>query len=322
MPVTTPLGLIIGLAGGLASAVLFYSAVRGSPTLSVLLLLLSPLPTLIAALGWGMAAATTAAIACALAMLITVGLSPAVGTLVSLGLPALGLSYLAFLSRPTSGDPAVREWYPAGRILAAIGFYGAVLPLLMLALSGASFEDLRPVMGELLRRFSRETSRDLGWPAMTEDQLKAAIDLFIFMMPGAIATYWTAIFCLNTYLAARVAKASGRLVRDWPDLPSLKLPRDVAVVFAIALLAMFATGLMSVAGVSFVGALSFVFFLAGLALVHSIARRRSIIVLILTYASLIIPTTGALTAAILVLCGIGDTLLNLKGRLGGPRPAT
>ena len=38
------LGLLIGLGAGLASALLFYSAARGSPLLSTLLLLLTPLP--------------------------------------------------------------------------------------------------------------------------------------------------------------------------------------------------------------------------------------------------------------------------------------
>ena len=52
------LGLLIGIGGGLASALLFYSAARGSPMLSTLLLLLTPLPTLLAGLGWGWLAAT------------------------------------------------------------------------------------------------------------------------------------------------------------------------------------------------------------------------------------------------------------------------
>lgn len=319
MPVTTPLGLIIGLAGGLASAVLFYSAVRGSPTLSVVLLLLSPLPTLIAAIGWGTMSAVVAALACALAMAITVSVSSAIGSLVTLGAPAAGVSYLGFLSRAVGGDAEQREWYPAGRIIAAIAFYGGALPFLIVMLSGTSFEDLREPLSEALRRFSREAAMDLGLQPITEGQLKSATDLLILLLPGFIAGYWTAIFSLNTYVAARIARASGALARDWPDLPALKLPRDALVVFGIGLLATFATGLVAIVGVSLVGSLLFAFFLAGLALMHTIARRRGIALLIATYAALVL--AAPYTAALLILCGLTDTILDLKGRFGGPKPA-
>ncbi len=128
MPQNSRLSFLIGLSGGLASAVLFYSAAHGSPALSALLLLLTPLPTLIAAVGWGMLAALTASLACTLVMSATVSLASAIGTLVSLGLPAIGISYLAFLSRRIGDDPDVREWYPAGRLLTAIALYGGALP--------------------------------------------------------------------------------------------------------------------------------------------------------------------------------------------------
>jgi hypothetical protein len=318
MPPTTPLGLIIGLAGGLASAVLFYSAVRGSPTLSVVLLLLSPLPTLISAIGWGTTAATVSALACALVMAITVSLSSAIGSLVTLGVPAIGVSYFGFLSRAVGGDADQREWYPAGKIIAAIAFYGGVLPLLIVTLSGTTFEDLREPLGEALRRFSREAALDLGLQPITEGQLKSATDLLIMLLPGFIAGYWTAIFSLNAYVAGRIARASGALAREWPDLPAMKLPKDALVVFAIALLATFATGLVSIVGVSLVGSLLFAFFLAGLALMHTIARRRGIALLVATYAALVL--AAPYTAALLILCGLTDTVLDLKGRFGGPKP--
>ena len=48
--------LVFGAAGGLASAALFYSAAHGSLGLSMVLFLLTPLPSLIASLGWGLVA--------------------------------------------------------------------------------------------------------------------------------------------------------------------------------------------------------------------------------------------------------------------------
>src|SRR5262249_26711647 len=61
-------GLMIGIGTGLASALLFYSAGHGTPLLSTLLLLLTPLPSLLAGLGWGWLAASAGALAGALAM--------------------------------------------------------------------------------------------------------------------------------------------------------------------------------------------------------------------------------------------------------------
>lgn len=320
MPQNFPLGLIIGLAGGLASAVLFYSAARGSPALSAVLLLLTPLPTLIAALGWGLTAAMTAALACTLLMALGVSLASALGTLLSLGVPAVGVAYLAYLSRAVDGDPEVREWYPAGRLLAAIALFGAALPVLLLPLSGGSYEELRGPLAELMRRFSKEAATELGIPPMTEQQHEFAVTLMVKTLPGFMAGYWMAIFSLNVYLAARVARASGRLSRDWPDLPSMKLPKDVLVVFGIGLLAMFATGLVSVAGVSVVGSFLYLFFLAGLTLMHSLARRRTMVLLIATYVALLL--AGPYTAMALVLGGLIDTAFDLKARFGGAKPVT
>ena len=61
-----PIGFLIGLGAGLASALLFYSAARGSPLLGTLLLLLTPLPSLLAGLGWGWLPAAAGAVAGAL----------------------------------------------------------------------------------------------------------------------------------------------------------------------------------------------------------------------------------------------------------------
>lgn len=311
-----PSGVLIGLGAGLASALLFYSAARGSPALSAALLLFTPLPVLLAGLGWGMPAAVSSTVSTALVILVTSGFWPAVGTTLTLGAPVILIVYLAFLSRARGDSPDDREWYPAGRLLAGIALYGSALPLLILPLSGGSYDDLRAPMTELLRRFSRDTASDLGLRPMSEEQIQAAASLLVATLPGFIAAYWTAIFSLNVYVGGRIARASGRLARDWPDLPGLKVPRDMLVIFAIAVLACFATGLVSVMGVCLVGGLLFMFFLAGLALMHAVARRRAPALLIALYLALLL--AGPYTAAVLILGGLTDTLFDIKRRLGGP----
>src|SRR5262249_4902749 len=106
---------LVRLGGGSCSALLFASALSGS-MLSRVLFSLAPLPIMIAALGWshwaGLAAAVVAAIAAALAI------SPFyfVSFLLTIGLPAWWLGYLALLARPAGADGGL-GWYAAGRLV-------------------------------------------------------------------------------------------------------------------------------------------------------------------------------------------------------------
>ena len=68
----------------------------------------------------------------------------AAGYFLALGLPVVLVPYLAYLSRPHAQDPNQREWYPAGRLLAALSLYGGALPVLVLPLIGGSYEPCGP----------------------------------------------------------------------------------------------------------------------------------------------------------------------------------
>ena len=100
-----PVGFLIGLGGGLASALLFYSAARGSPLVGTMLLLLTPLPSLLAGLGWGWLPAAGGAVAGALVMAVAASVPFAVGYFLALGLPVVLVAYLAYLSRPQPPRP-------------------------------------------------------------------------------------------------------------------------------------------------------------------------------------------------------------------------
>ena len=126
-----PTGIVIGLGSGLVSALLFYSAARGG-VLRPILLFLTPLPSLVAGLGWGSLAAVAAPsqarsqwaqssepLRCRL---------PAGARLTRHPDP------LPRLPEPSDPDPnpEAREWYPAGRLIAALAIYGGALPMMML----------------------------------------------------------------------------------------------------------------------------------------------------------------------------------------------
>jgi hypothetical protein len=311
------LGLLIGIGGGLASALLFYSAARGSPMLSTLLLLLTPLPTLLAGLGWGWLAAAAGALAGAIVMAVAASGSFAVGYLLALGVPAALASHLAYLSRPNPQDSNSREWYPAGRLMAAMSLYGGALPVLMLTLIGGSYDVLREPLAEFFRRLSK-SAPELGLRPLTDAQIGTLAEFVVTVLPGAFAAYWVGIFALNLYLAGRIARASGRLGRDWPDLPALTYPPGFPLLVALALAASFAPGVIGVAGTSLGGALLFAYLIAGLALVHFIARGRAPWILWLVYPALML--FGPYAGFVLIVAGLLEPVLKLRRRFGPSSP--
>jgi len=314
-----PIGFIIGLGGGLASALLFYSAARGSPLLSTLLLLLTPLPSLLSGLGWGWLPAAAGAVAGALVMAGGASPSFAIGYFLALGLPAALACYLAYLSRPQQDDANTVEWYPVGRLVAALSLYGGALPVAVLPLIGGSYEGLRAPMREFFRRLSTRAP-ELGLQPLNDHQIEALSEFIIAALPGALAAYWLAIFVLNLYLAARIARASGRLGRDWPDLPALSFPAGFPLLLAFALAASFFPGIPGVAGTSFTGALLLAYLIAGLALIHFIARGRAPWILWFVYAALLL--FEPYTAVALTLGGLLEPALKLRRRFGASPPPT
>src|SRR5580692_3542255 len=117
--------LLIALAAGSASALMFTSIVSGE-LISVLLLYLAPLPLMVAALGWGPLSSTIGGIAAACGLAAIFGLPYGIAFAVTVALPAWWLGHLALLGRPVTSDgssgngaaplPPVLEWYPVGRI--------------------------------------------------------------------------------------------------------------------------------------------------------------------------------------------------------------
>src|ERR1700761_6661411 len=92
--------LLIALAAGAASALMFASIISGA-LISVLLLYLAPLPLMVAALGWGPLCATIGGIAAAIGLGALFGLPYCLSFVDPIALPAWWLGHLALLGRPT-----------------------------------------------------------------------------------------------------------------------------------------------------------------------------------------------------------------------------
>ncbi len=311
--------LLIGAGSGLVSALLFFSAAHGGPWLGLLLFLLTPLPLLLAGFGWGWLPAGTGALTGSLAMAAVASVPLGLGYFLAVGFPAALIAYLAYLSRPSSTAPEGREWYPVGRLLAALALYGGALPVLALPWIGGSYEVLKPAAAELVKAAIGQ-SGDLRLKTPSDEQIEAFADLVVAVAPSAMAIYWLLIMMPNLYLAARIAGASGHLGRDWPDLPALAYPAGFSLLLALAVLAAFAPGAIGIAGASFTGALLFAHLIAGLALMHFLARRGARWLLWVVYAGLLLPLLAPYAATLMIAAGLIEPLLKLKQRLGALPP--
>ena len=310
-------GFLIGLGSGLASALLFFSAARGGPWLGLMLFLLTPLPPLLAGLGWGWLPAASGALVGALAIAAAASLPLGIGYFLAIGLPAAVIAYLAYLSRPSDSAPDGREWYPAGRLLAAISLYAGTLPVLALPWTGGSFDGLRPLAAEMVRvAFKQSGNGRLQAP--TDEQVGAFADMVVAVAPSAMAVYWLLIMTPNLYLAGRIAGASGHLARSWPDLPALTYPMGFPLLLGLTLIATLAPGAIGIAGASFGGALLFAHLIAGLALMHFLARRGARWLLWVVYAALLLPLVAPYAAILVTAAGLLEPMLRLKQRLGMP----
>ena len=117
--------VLIGIGAGAAAALLFASLASGS-LFALVLFYLSPLPVLIAGIGWNYVAGLIAALFATACLALLLDAYFALAFIVGVGLPAWWLGYLALLARPADGTSSgALEWYPAGRIVLWTAVAGA-----------------------------------------------------------------------------------------------------------------------------------------------------------------------------------------------------
>ena len=144
--------------------------------------------------------------------------------------------------------------------------------------------------------------------------------MIVRLMPTMAAGTWMVITLLNLWLAARIARGSGRLMRPWPDLEAIDLPPATALAFGAAILVGFAPGLLGVAGQVVAAVLGIALLLLGLAVLHHLTRRAPSRRLILAgvYLALLVMPWLALG---LIGLGLSEALTNVRARRGGRRSA-
>src|SRR6266851_886417 len=284
--------VLVGVAAGLAAALLFASLVSGS-LFSFLLFYLAPLPLMIAGLGWSHVAA-----------------------LVAFGLPAWWLSYLALLARPASAGPEGLQWYPIERLVLWAALLGALGIILAIPMFGTDAEGFRAGLRHALDRLlGVGTNAASDAPRMLPGISDAEwyLDVLVIATPLAAAVVLTVTSLANLWLAGRIVKLSGRLKRPWPDLGATALPRSALALLAAAAIGMLAGDLLGIAAGVLTASLLTAYALVGLAVLHATTRgiNGRGFVLAGIYAAVVVFGWPAL---LLSLLGLADLALDFRRR--------
>lgn len=313
---------LIGVGAGAAAALLFASVTSGA-WLSVILFYLAPLPIMIAGLGWGHWAALTAAAVAGIAVALIFGATFFFAFLAGVGIPAWWLTYLALLARPVAapaGQPAgpQLEWYPPGRLVVWAAVLAALIVLFAIPNFGVDAESFRNGLATAVGRMLRIETGGAGLPGADADRTKRLIDFFVAVIPPAAAVLATVTGVVNLWLAGRIVRFSGRLVRPWPQLSAMSFPPLSAAALAVAVALSFIDGLIGiVAGVA-AASLTMAYGLLGLAVVHDITRGLAARPFLIggMYASIAVLGWPMLAFSLL---GLTETMLGLRARVAQKR---
>lgn len=309
--------ILVALAAGCASALMFASIISGAP-ISLVLFYLAPLPLMVAGLGWGPLSAAVGGIAAALGLGAIFGLPYCLAFVLTVALPAWWLGHLALLGRPVgtsvpagngAAAPApVLEWYPLGRILLWTAGFTALTTMAALFTLGS---DAATIAAALRRGLLRIIGGRDAAPASTESE--QIVDALVAIAPAAAAVVAMMTLTLNLWLAAKITATSGRLHRPWPDTKSAALPPMTLAALLAALALCFGGGLFAMLGQIASAALLMSYALIGFAVLHTLTLAMKNRALWLSGAYAVVLVFGWPVVAMVGL-GLADAVFGFRQR--------
>jgi hypothetical protein len=309
---------LVGLGAGACSALLFASVLSGS-VISIALFYLAALPVLIVAMGWSHWAGLVAAVTAALGLALAIDGFYFLAFLVSIGLPAWWLGYLALLAQPGAGE---LEWYPPGRLVVWAAMLGALVVLIGLSQLGHDETTIRETLRRAIERMLRmqmhvPADKPLDLPGLANPEVLAVV------LPPAAAALTTMTQLFNLWLAGRIVRISGRLRRPWPDFCALRFPAATPIALAAAFGGSFLPGTVGLAAALPAASLLMAYAVLGFAVLHGITRHLPSRGLVLFGIYVAVAVFGW-PVLLMTLLGLIDTALDLRGRVaatpGPPAP--
>ncbi len=274
----------------------------------MILVYLTQLPLFVAGLWLGVGASALAGLA---ASLILIAASNFVAAAVFAGLNAVPVVLLvrqSLLAR--TGAEGVIEWYPPGSLTAWLTGSGlAAIAACLLLLGGPEGVQvtLREVLAPVLSRHFDE-----NMPEHAE-----LLSFLAFILPGIVASSWMVMTATNGSLAQGLLSRFGASWRPSPDLAALGLPVWIPMLLAFATGATALGGTARFLGINVMIVLAVPFCLAGLAVLHTLARRFShpAIPLVTFY---VLAGVFGWPLLVVALLGLFDSSLGLRRRFAQP----
>ncbi len=314
---------LIGIGAGLVAAVLFASLANNS-ALALMLFYLTPLPVLLAGVGWGVSAALLAFVTATALLALVLSIKSAIAFGLFVGVPGVVLSYLMLLHRDVpvsgqpgegSGSPQIRiEWYPFGRIIAWASVMAGGLVALALLLIGGDSETYSRTIGAIFNEEAFKQLQAVFGPEFGQAAFQQFVERFTrYILPAFAAIFWLLVMVGNLWLAAKSARISGLLARPLPEFTRIDYPLFVPIGFLIALALNFGSGLPGLIGTAFLGAFACAHLLMGLAVVHVLVATLQFkpLVLFALYAGLFLTPWVGLPVTLL---GLLEPFLRLRQR--------
>ena len=312
----------IAIGAGVASALLFTASAKGAG-LSIIVAYVTPLPIMIAALGFSQSTGLLAAVVASGAIALVLGFLPAAFFAGLLGFPSWFLCFLSLLARPLNvsgpGAPADKPglllWYPMGRVAAWAAAIVAGVLLAVGALVILHFNGFEPAVSAISSRVS-----DLVGPGGDDLSAGTTTRNLVKMLPILLAASAFLMLMVNLWLAGRIVERSSLLVRPWPSIPeNYRLPKVAALTLVVGGLVAVTGGAAGLAGGVVASAFATAFVFQGLGAAHALTRglaaRRLILSAIYFITFTVVPSLLALA-----VLGVVDCLLPLRHRQAAQPP--
>jgi hypothetical protein len=312
--------VLIALAAGCASALMFASMISGA-LISLVLLYMAPLPLMVATLTWGPLCGGIGGVVAAIGLGAILGLPYCIAFTITVALPAWWLAHLALLGRPSAAaapadeafpEQSELEWYPVGRILLWIAGFATIAVMSTLLTFGTDAGQITNTLRELLLKV-------LGAQDDVDAQTERVIRLVIRGAPLAAAAMAMTTLTLNLWLAGKITATSHRLLRPWPDLKSVALPPLALAALCVSIALGFSGGLLAIAARIAATALMMAYALVGFAALHTLtlSLRNRTFWLGSVYAVVVLFVWPVLAVVVL---GVADAVFGLRQRFLRHRP--
>ena len=302
--------VLIAIAGGLLTALLYLSTETGSPA-TLVFAYFTLLPLFMVGLAKGVAAAAISGTVAVVVTGVAAKFTGAAMFALAYAVPAVVMVRMALFNRQTPEGPA--EWYPAGRIMSWLTAYGAAALIAFAVIAGDS-----PAGMEATFREGIETALE-GLAGGEDGTRPAAIAAQVAPhFPALIITSWLIMVAINGSLAQRFLRRLGWNLRPSPRMSAFELPNWMAIALAISVLAWLAggQGAPGFVGWNLTLVFSVPYFFMGLTVIHTLSRpwpARTPALVIFYLFLIIFRWPVALIAAL----GLVDQWAGLRQRIGG-----